>query len=62
MHGKWYFFETIGLPKINPDEDRVIICGSMVSCKTCARMCESFGLIEGANNAPATYVVERAFG
>jgi len=24
-------------------------------------MCEKFGLEEGANNAPATYVVERAF-
>ncbi|MBB5073917.1 ferredoxin--NADP+ reductase [Bartonella callosciuri] len=55
------FFETTGLPKINPDEDRVMICGSMAMLKDCARMCESFGLIEGANNAPATYVVERAF-
>lgn len=55
------FFETTGLPKISPDEDRVMICGSMAMLKDCARMCESFGLVEGANNAPATYVVERAF-
>ncbi|WP_455476384.1 ferredoxin--NADP reductase [Bartonella sp. B17] len=55
------FFETTGLSKINPDEDRVMICGSMAMLKDCARMCEAFGLVEGANNAPATYVVERAF-
>ncbi len=55
------FFETTGLPKIHPDEDRVMICGSMAMLKDCARMCEGFGLVEGANNAPATYVVERAF-
>ncbi|ENN93955.1 ferredoxin--NADP reductase [Bartonella bovis] len=55
------FFEMAGLPKINPDKDRVMICGSMAMLKDCAVMCESFGLIEGANNAPATYVVERAF-
>ncbi|WP_336277088.1 ferredoxin--NADP reductase [Bartonella sp. CB178] len=55
------FFETTGLPKINPDEDRVMICGSMSMLKDCTRMCKSFGLVEGANNAPATYVVERAF-
>ncbi|MCZ2204467.1 ferredoxin--NADP reductase [Bartonella sp. A05] len=55
------FFETTGLPKINPNEDRVMICGSMAMLKDCARMCEAFGLIEGANNAPSTYVVERAF-
>ncbi|AQX28383.1 MULTISPECIES: ferredoxin--NADP reductase [unclassified Bartonella] len=55
------FFEMTGLPKINPTEDRVMICGSMAMLKDCAKMCETFGLVEGANNAPATYVVERAF-
>ncbi|KEG22126.1 hypothetical protein H708_00966 [Bartonella bacilliformis VAB9028] len=55
------FFEETGLPKINSDEDRVMICGSIEMIKDCAAMCEDFGLVEGANNAPATYVVERAF-
>ncbi|MCZ2329012.1 ferredoxin--NADP reductase [Bartonella sp. F02] len=55
------FFEKTGLPHINPEEDRVMICGSMAMLKDCAAMCESFGLVEGANNAPSTYVVERAF-
>jgi len=55
------FFADTGLPPINPDDDRVMICGSMAMLKDCASMCEQFGLKEGANNAPATYVVERAF-
>ncbi|WP_420885342.1 hypothetical protein [Bartonella vinsonii] len=29
--------------------------------KDCAGMCESFCVVEGANNALAPYVVERAF-
>jgi len=33
----------------------------MAMLKDCAAMCREFGLVEGANNAPATYVVERAF-
>ncbi|WP_412058091.1 ferredoxin--NADP reductase [Bartonella sp. DGB2] len=55
------FFRDTGLPRINPQEDRVMICGSMAMLKDCAAMCRDFGLEEGANNAPATYVVERAF-
>ncbi|MET3590168.1 NAD(P)H-flavin reductase [Bartonella silvatica] len=55
------FFEIIGLPKISPADDRVMICGSMAMLKDCAKMCESFGLVEGTNNSPATYVVECAF-
>ena len=55
------FFERTGLPPINSETDRVMICGSMAMLKDCAAMCEEFGLVEGANNAPATYVVERAF-
>lgn len=55
------FFERTGLPRINSETDRVMICGSMAMLKDCAAMCEEFGLVEGANNAPATYVVERAF-
>jgi len=55
------FFSDTGLAAMNPQEDRVMICGSMAMLKDCAAMCENFGLEEGANNAPATYVVERAF-
>jgi len=55
------FFADTGLPPINVEEDRVMICGSMAMLKDCAAMCQQFGLVEGANNAPASYVIERAF-
>lgn len=55
------FFAETGLTPLNAQEDRVMICGSMAMLKDSATMCEEFGLIEGANNAPATFVVERAF-
>jgi len=55
------FFSETGLQPIEPSDDRVMICGSMAMLKDTAAMCRKFGLEEGANNAPATYVVERAF-
>jgi ferredoxin--NADP+ reductase len=55
------FFEETGLPRINPEEDRGMICGSTAMLKDTKTVLESFGLIEGANNAPATFVIERAF-
>ncbi|RCL02281.1 MAG: ferredoxin--NADP+ reductase [Candidatus Tokpelaia sp. JSC189] len=55
------FFSDTNLPPVNAEEDRMMICGSMVMLKECAAMAEEFGLEEGANNAPATYVVEKAF-
>ncbi|MCX8997972.1 ferredoxin--NADP reductase [Rhizobiaceae bacterium BDR2-2] len=55
------FFEDAGLPPIAPEDDRAMICGSMAMLNDTKAVLEGFGLIEGANNAPATFVVERAF-
>lgn len=55
------FFSDTGLPSLNAAEDRIMICGSIAMLKDCAAMAQAFGLEEGANNAPGTYVVERAF-
>ncbi|AYD04003.1 ferredoxin NADP reductase (plasmid) [Neorhizobium sp. NCHU2750] len=55
------FFEMTGLPRIDPEIDRGMICGSMAMIKDTSAMLEGFGLVEGANNKPATFVVERAF-
>ncbi|MCI4664434.1 MAG: ferredoxin--NADP reductase [Neomegalonema sp.] len=54
-------FEDIGQPPLNPEEDRGMICGSMAMLKDVKELLEERGLVEGANNAPATFVVERAF-
>lgn len=54
-------FADLGLPPISPETDRAMICGSMAMLNETKSVLESFGLEEGANNAPATFVVERAF-
>lgn len=54
-------FDDLGLPRLDPAEDRAMICGSMAMLKDTAALLERYGLEEGANSKPATYVVERAF-
>ena len=55
------FFADAGLAPIDAAIDRGMICGSMAMLKDTKALLEGFGLEEGANNKPATYVVERAF-
>ncbi|MEM1140784.1 MAG: ferredoxin--NADP reductase, partial [Pseudomonadota bacterium] len=54
-------FADLGVPPLSPAEDRVMICGSMDMLRDLKEICDKAGLEEGANNRPATYVVERAF-
>jgi ferredoxin--NADP+ reductase len=54
-------WDALGVPPMNPATDRAMICGSMAMLKDTRALCERHGLVEGANNAPATFVVERAF-
>nr|WP_321482998.1 ferredoxin--NADP reductase [uncultured Cohaesibacter sp.] len=54
-------FEDLGVPPINPEEDRAMICGSMAMLNDTKDMLEKFNLVEGSNARPASYVVERAF-
>ncbi|WP_343561479.1 ferredoxin--NADP reductase [Kiloniella sp. b19] len=53
--------EDLGTPPLNPETDRVMICGSMAMLNSCAELCEESGLNEGANSKPGEYVVEKAF-
>ncbi|WP_420406456.1 ferredoxin--NADP reductase [Nisaea sp.] len=57
--GKLY--KDLGVPPLNPETDRGMICGSMAMLKDVKDLCEKAGLTEGANNNPAQFVVERAF-
>jgi len=50
-----------GPPTFDPANDRVMLCGSMAMIKDLAAKLETFGLVEGANNNPGDYVIERAF-
>ncbi|MCR9087646.1 MAG: ferredoxin--NADP reductase [Rhodobacteraceae bacterium] len=54
-------FSDLGVPPITPETDRGMICGSMAMLRDTKALLEGFGLVEGANNKPATFVVERAF-
>jgi ferredoxin--NADP+ reductase len=54
-------FEDLGLPKMNPEEDRAMVCGSLAFNVDVKAILESFGLVEGANSDPKQFVVEKAF-
>lgn len=55
-------FADIGLPPINPADDRVMICGSMGLNADVCKILDGFGLkISPRMGEPADYVVERAF-
>ena len=54
-------FEKLGVPPLNPETDRVMICGSMDMLQDTKALCEKAGLQEGSNAAPADFVIEKAF-
>ena len=54
-------FEDLGLPPLNPETDRVMICGSMEMINDTKALVEQANLIEGSNATPAQFVVEKAF-
>ncbi len=51
----------LGLPELTPEEDRVMICGSMGLNTDIKALIEARGFEEGANSAPGHYVLEKAF-
>lgn len=55
-------FADIGLPPMNKEDDRVMICGSMQMNEDTARILDGFGLtVSPRMGVQADYVVERAF-
>ena len=54
-------FADLGLPKMNPVEDRAMVCGSLAFNLDVKKILEDFGLTEGANSDPQQFVVEKAF-
>ena len=55
------FEQSKGPQKFVPEEDRVMLCGSMSMIKDHAADLEARGFEEGANNKPGQFVIERAF-
>lgn len=54
-------FKDLDVPVINSDTDRAMVCGNLAFNIEIKEMLEGYGLEEGANSAPKTYVVEKAF-
>ena len=55
-------FSDIGLPPINPQDDRAMICGSPSMLDETSEVLDSFGLkISARMGEPGDYLIERAF-
>jgi ferredoxin/flavodoxin---NADP+ reductase len=54
-------FADLGLPAMNRDDDRAMVCGSLAFNVDVKAILEGFGLTEGANSDPQQFVVEKAF-
>lgn len=54
-------FSDIGLPPLNAETDRVMMCGSPSMLKDLVVMLEARGFTESRHGAQAHYVIERAF-
>ncbi len=53
--------QDLGLPPLNPEEDRVMLCGSPMLLADMKFILEQRGFHEGNTTTPGDYVVERAF-
>ena len=53
--------DDLGLPAINPAEDRVMLCGSPGMLVDLKHLLESRGFKEGNTSTPGEFVIERAF-
>jgi len=54
-------FAELGLPELDRDEDRVMICGSPGMLRDLKTMLEHRGFKEGNTSTPGDFVIERAF-
>ena len=54
-------FADLGIPPMDREHDRAMVCGSLAFNHDVKEVLEGFGLREGANSEPMEYVVEKAF-
>ena len=53
--------DDLGVPQLNPAEDRVMICGSPAMLRDLKNLLEHSGFDEGNTSTPGAFVIERAF-
>ncbi len=54
-------FSDLGVPPLNPETDRAMVCGSLNFNLDIKALMEKAGLKEGANSDPQQFVIEKAF-
>ena len=54
-------FTDLGVPEMNPTDDRVMICGSPGMLRDLKHLLEARGFKEGNTSIPGDFVIERAF-
>jgi ferredoxin/flavodoxin---NADP+ reductase len=54
-------FDDIGLPPLDRDTDRIMLCGSPGMLEDLRQMFEQRGFTEGSHSAPGHFVIEKAF-
>ncbi|MCM2397367.1 ferredoxin--NADP reductase [Rhizobium sp. S95] len=54
-------FSDLGLPPLDPEHDRVMLCGSPAMLADLKTMLEERGFHEGNTSTPGHFVIERAF-
>lgn len=54
-------FSDLGLPPLDPEHDRVMLCGSPAMLADLKTMLEERGFDEGNTSTPGHFVIERAF-
>jgi ferredoxin/flavodoxin---NADP+ reductase len=58
----WLFRPPVaGHRELNPETDRVMLCGSTAMIRDFAALLEGRGFVEGSNANPGHFVIERAF-
>ena len=52
---------AIGMPALDPETDRVMICGSLAMINDTSALMRAAGFTEGSNAKPDRFVIEKAF-
>jgi ferredoxin/flavodoxin---NADP+ reductase len=55
------FYDKLGVPPLDIDHDRFMLCGSPAMLKDTVEVLQAHGLAEGNMSHPGHYVIERAF-
>lgn len=61
ISGGRLFADVPGPARLDPAEDRLMLCGSMAMLKETKALLDGLGFREGSNAKPGHYAVERAF-